>query len=310
MAETTENKRIDEPTGTETVGHEWDGIEELNTPLPRWWLWTFYATVIWGILYTFAYPAWPGITGYTKGLLGWSSEEQLAEELAEERERRAPVLRRLAATPIERIPADAELLRFAQVGGESLYKTYCVQCHGTGAAGGIGYPNLNDDEWLWGGDLKAIEYTLEHGIRNPEHDETRQSMMPIFGNDGLLTEQQINDVTAHVRAISGQDPANEASARGAAIFQQQCATCHMADGSGDREQGAPNLTDAIWLYGGDVQSIRETLWNSRFGVMPRFGEILNPAEIKMLSVYVHSLGGGENFVEVAENPAVDVDERP
>ncbi|MBZ6379639.1 cytochrome-c oxidase, cbb3-type subunit III [Pacificimonas flava] len=308
MADT--KKRIDEPTGTETVGHEWDGIEELNTPLPRWWLWTFYATIIWALVYTVFYPAWPGIAGYTKGLLGWSSEEELAEEMAEEAERRAPILEAIAATPIERLPEDSELLRFAQVGGESLFKNYCVQCHGTGAAGGKGYPNLNDDEWLWGGDMKAIQYTLEHGIRNPDHDETRFSMMPAFGRDGLLSEEEIADVTAHVRVISGQADPSEAAVRGAEIFGQQCAVCHGPEGAGDREQGAPNLTDAIWLYGGDTETIRQTVRNSRYGVMPRFGARLNPVEIKMLTAYVHSRGGGEDFVEVAENPETEVDERP
>ena len=269
-----EKKRIDEPTGTETVGHEWDGIEELNTPLPRWWLWTFYATIVWAIGYTVLYPAWPGIAGYTKGLLGWSSEERLAEEIAAEAERRAPILARIDDVSIEALPEDPELFRFAQVGGESLFKTYCVQCHGTGAAGGKGYPNLNDDEWLWGGDLRAIQYTLTHGIRNPEHDETRFSLMPAFGRDGLLTEEQIRDVAAHVRVISGQVEPSESSEAGAAIFSTQCVACHGADGTGDRDQGAPDLTDAIWLYGGDAETVRETIRNSRYGVMPRFSTCL------------------------------------
>ena len=305
-----DEKRIDEPTGTETVGHEWDGIEELNTPLPRWWLWTFYLTIVWAIAYTIAFPAWPGIKGATEGLLGWSSEDQLREELAADMQRRAPLLERLAVTPIERLPENSELLRVSQAGGSSLFKNYCVQCHGTGAAGGRGYPNLNDDDWLWGGDLKAIEYTITHGIRNPAHDETRMSLMPAFGRDGLLDAAQIDDLVSYVRAISGQEQAGEAAIRGAAIFSQQCVACHGPQGKGMRSEGAPNLTDAIWLYGGDRKTIRETIWNSRNGVMPRFGTRLNPTEIKMLASYVHSRGGGEDFVEVAQDPAVEVDERP
>jgi|TARA_R100000501_G_scaffold12618_1_gene23231 cytochrome c oxidase cbb3-type subunit 3 len=305
-----ENKRIDEPTGTETVGHEWDGIEELDTPMPRWWLWTLYATIIWGIGYTVIYPAWPGITGYTKGVIGWSSEQEFRDEVAAATERRAPVLRALAATPIERLPEDSRLLQFAIVGGESAFKQYCVQCHGSGAAGAKGYPNLNDDEWLWGGDIKAIEFTLVHGIRNPDHDETRFSMMPAFGRDGIFSSQEIADVANYVRAISGQDTAGDSARRGSELYAQQCVACHGVDGKGDREQGAPNLTDAIWLYGGDTETIRETLYGSRYGVMPRFGERLDPVTIKMLAAYVHSLGGGERYVEVAADPEVEVDERP
>ncbi|MBV7257419.1 cytochrome-c oxidase, cbb3-type subunit III [Pacificimonas sp. WHA3] len=305
-----DKKRIDEPTGTETVGHEWDGIEELDTPMPRWWLWTLYATIIWGIGYTVLYPAWPGITGYTKGVLGWSSEQEFRDEIAAATERRAPVLRALASTPIERLPDDSELLQFAIAGGESAFKQYCVQCHGSGAAGFTGYPNLNDDEWLWGGDIKAIEFTIVHGIRNPDHDDTRYSQMPAFGRDGIFSPEEVTDVSNYVRVISGQEEKSESAARGAALFAQQCVACHGADGQGDREQGAPNLTDAIWLYGGDAESIRNTVHNSRSGVMPRFGERLDPVTIKMLAAYVHSLGGGENYVEVAADPEVEVDERP
>lgn len=305
-----DKKRIDEPTGTETVGHEWDGIEELDTPMPRWWLWTLYATIVWGVAYTVVYPAWPGITGYTKGVLGWSSEQEFRDEVAAAAERRAPVMRALASTPIERLPDDGRLMQFAIAGGEFAFKQYCVQCHGSGAAGFKGYPNLNDDEWLWGGDIKAIEFTLVHGIRNPDHDETRFSIMPAFGRDGIFSSEEIADVANYVRVISGQEDVSESAKRGGVIYAQQCVACHGVDGKGDREQGAPNLTDAIWLYGGDTETIRETLHDSRYGVMPRFGERLDPVTIKMLAAYVHSLGGGENFVEVAADPEVEVDERP
>ena len=174
------NKRIDEPTGTETVGHEWDGIEELDTPMPRWWLWSFYATIVWAVIYVILYPAWPLVTQATEGVLGWSSRGQLAEEIARENERKAPILAALAQVPIERLPEDSERMRAAVAGGRAAFKVNCVQCHGEGAAGFEGYPNLNDDDWLWGGDLKAIEYTLIHGIRQPGNSQTRIGQMPAF----------------------------------------------------------------------------------------------------------------------------------
>jgi len=288
-----DNKRIDQPTGTETVGHEWDGIEELNTPLPRWWLWTLYATIVWAIAYAIAYPAWPMISQATAGVLGWSSRGQLEQELATERARKAPIMQAVAATPIEALPGNPQLMQAAVEGGRAAYRVNCVQCHGSGAAGSKGYPNLNDDEWLWGGDLKSIHYTVEHGIRNPGHDQTRMSQMPAFGRDGLLQPAEIDDLTAHVRVVSRQQGIGPAAKRGAALFATNCAACHGNDAKGNREFGAPNLTDAIWLYGGDEASIRKSINDARFGVMPRWGEKLDPATVKMLAAYVHSLGGGE-----------------
>ena len=289
-----EKKRIDEPTGTETVGHEWDGIEELNTPLPRWWLWALYATIIWGIGYTIAYPAWPLISSATAGVLGWSSHGELEKELTDEQGRRAPIINAIAARPVEQLKSDSRLWQAAIEGGRAAFKVNCVQCHGSGAAGSKGYPNLNDDDWLWGGDITSIHYSTEHGVRNPDHDQTRMSQMPAFGRDGLLKPNEIEDLTAYVRAVSRQQPAGAGAKRGAVLFATNCASCHGADAKGNREFGAPNLTDAIWLYGGDTASIRKTITDARYGVMPRWGEKLNPATINMLAAYVHSLGGGED----------------
>lgn len=286
-------KRVDEPTGTETMGHEWDGIEELNTPLPRWWLWALYASIVWGVVYVVLYPAWPLVDRATAGVLGWSSTGQLEQEMAKEQARRAPLMRAIAATPVERLADDPRLMQAAIEGGRSAFKVSCVQCHGSGAAGSKGYPNLNDDDWLWGGDIGAIHYTIEHGARQPVHDQTRMSQMPAFGRDGMLQSKEIADLTAHVRAISGQQKAGAAARRGAALFAANCAACHGPEGEGDRSLGAPNLTDAIWLYGGDAESIAATITNSRYGVMPRWGNRLDPVTIKMLAAYVHSLGGGE-----------------
>ena len=289
-----DNKRIDQPTGTQTVGHEWDGIEELDTPMPRWWLWTFYATILWAAVYVVLYPAWPLVSRATDGVLGWSSRGDLAAEVAAREAELAPLHAAIAATPVDRLAENPRLLQASVEGGRAVFRMHCVQCHGSGAAGSPGYPNLNDDDWLWGGDLNAIEFSITHGVRNPDHAQTRTSQMPAFGRDGMLQAGQIEDLVAHVRTISGQQPRNVAARRGAALFAQNCAACHGPDGRGNRTLGAPNLADAIWLYGGDADSIRTTIANSRQGVMPRWGNRLTAAEIRMLTAYVHSLGGGES----------------
>lgn len=288
-----DEKRIDAATGTQIKHHEWDGIQELDTPLPRWWLWTFYATILFAIGYTIAYPAWPMIGRATGGMLGWSSRGALEKELAAREKQIAPIRQAIADTPITALPARPQLMQQAIEGGHAAFRVHCVQCHGSGAAGSKGYPNLNDDDWLWGGDLATIEKTITDGVRNPDHQATRQSQMPAFGKDQLLTAAQVDDVVAHVRVISHQDRPNAASQRGAKLFADNCAVCHGPAGMGNREVGAPNLTDAIWLYGGDAGTIHETVWNSRHGVMPRWDDKLDKTTIRMLAAYVHSLGGGE-----------------
>lgn len=294
-----EGKRIDEPTGTSTVGHEWDGIEELDTPMPRWWLLTFYACIVFAIGYVIVYPAIPLAHDATKGLWHWSSRGDLASEMRVDGARKAPILTAIAATPVESLAGKPDLLRAAVQGGSAAFKVHCVQCHGSGAAGSKGYPNLNDDDWLWGGDLKSIEYTLVNGIRNPDVAETRMSLMPAFGKDGILTSAQVQDVVSQVRLISGQEKQSASARRGAALFEANCAVCHGPQGKGLREFGAPNLTDGIWLYGGDRAALGQTVTNSRRGVMPAWGHRLNPVTIKMLAAYVHSLGGGEAVPAVA-----------
>ena len=302
-----EHKRIDEATGTTTVGHEWDGIEELNTPLPRWWLWTFYATIVWGLAYVVLYPAWPMVNRATEGVLGWSSRGDLAKEMAADAKRRAPTVNAIAATALADLPAQPQLMQAAVQGGGAAFRVHCVQCHGAGGAGVKNlYPSLTDDDWLWGGDLASIEYTVTHGIRNPDHKETRTSLMPAFGRDGILDAAQIGDVVSFVRVISRQEKASAASARGAALFADNCAVCHGAGGQGGRQFGAPKLTDAIWLYGGDRDSLTATVNQPRNGVMPRWGGRLDPVTIKMLSAYVYSLGGGEKgLTPVAEGTGAD-----
>ncbi len=291
----SDKSRIDAPTGTSTVGHEWDGIEELNTPLPRWWLWTFYACIAWAAVYVVLYPAWPMVNSATRGVLDWSSRGDLEREMASQGARRAPITNAIAALPIAALPGKHELMEAAIQGGGAAFKVHCVQCHGAGGAGVVGlYPSLTDDDWLWGGDLAAIETTLTHGIRNPDHDATRMNMMPAFGRDGILDSAAINDLVAHVRVISRQEKPSASSARGATLFEANCVACHGTGGEGIRELGGPRLTDAIWLYGGSREAIAKTIYAPRNGVMPRWNDKLDGVTIKMLSAYVHSLGGGED----------------
>lgn len=288
------DKRIDEPTGTETVGHEWDGIEELNTPLPRWWLLTFYATILFSLAYVVVYPAVPLLEKGTEGLWGWSSRGQLAAETQEVEAGRAALFAQLDQAPVETLPSDPKLLRAAIEGGRAAFKVNCIQCHGSGGAGIVGkYPNLNDDDWLWGGDLKAIETTLLHGIRQPGDDRTRTSLMPSFGRDGILTPAQIGDVASYVRMLGKQEGPSNAATRGAAIFEANCVVCHGVAGEGNRSVGAPRLDDAIWLYGGSRAEVVASITNARAGVMPSWNTRLDGVTIKMLAAYVHSLGGGE-----------------
>ena len=287
------DKDIDDVSGVETTGHEWDGIKELNNPLPRWWLWTFYACIVWALAYTVAYPAWPGISGATAGVLGWSSRGDLHADVARTKEAQAVWLDQIAAADVETIAANPELVQFAVAGGASAFKVYCVQCHGSGAAGGEGYPNLNDDDWIWGGTLTDIETTLLHGIRYAQDDNTRISDMPRFGADELLTREEISDVAWFVRKLSNQETDTAAAERGSVIFAEQCAACHGEQGEGMIELGAPALSDAIWLYGGSHEEIVAQINAPRQGVMPAWGDRLGETTVKQLAVYVHQLGGGQ-----------------
>lgn len=302
------DKRIDQPTGTETVGHEWDGIEELDTPLPRWWLWTFYFSIAWALVYVVLYPAIPMLREGTEGVLGWTSRGQLAQEMSAADQAKTSVRQQLASMPLERLPANSALLSQAVAGGAAAFKVNCVQCHGSAAAGIQGlYPNLNDDDWLWGGDLKAIHTTLVHGIRQPGDDQTRASMMPAFGRDGMLTEAEMTTIADQVLSFSGK---GKATAKGAELYANNCASCHGAQGEGMREFGAPNLADAIWLYGGTKGDIVRQMDSPRQGVMPAWGNRLDPVTIKMLAAFVHSRGGGEKFTEVAAAQAADANAKP
>jgi cytochrome c oxidase cbb3-type subunit 3 len=278
-----------------TTGHSWDGIEEYDNPMPRWWLWTFYITIVWAIGYMIAYPAWPLISQATPGLLGHSTRADVAAEIAEFEARNEVWFQRLNETEVAALREDPELERFAIQAGGAVFAAQCSQCHGAGGAGvqAAGYPNLLDDDWLWGGSLEDIHLTVSHGIRNEDDPDARWSQMPAFGADGLLDNSEIDQVVNYVLAMSGQAHDATLAEAGAEVYEWNCASCHGAEGNGDYFLGAPALNNAVWLYGGDANSIRQTVYYSRWGVMPTFQNRLREAEIRAVSVYVHALGGGE-----------------
>jgi len=286
-------KEVDEHTGVATTGHEWDGVRELDNPLPRWWLIIFWITVAWSVIYWVLMPAWPGITGYTQGLRDHSERENVEAAVAAlDEERGASMKALLDVEEIGDIERDPQLFQFASAAGASLFGDNCATCHGAGGQGFTGYPSLVDDAWLWGGSLQEIQKTLHHGIRSG-HPETRFNIMQAYGEEGLLSRAEISDLVEYVVALSGREADAEAGARAAETFEAQCVTCHGPDGRGQQALGAPNLTDAIWLYGGEREAIRETLQYGRAGVMPAWTDRLTDEQIVALAVYVHSLGGGE-----------------
>lgn len=281
----------DDITGVDTTGHEWDGIKELNNPLPRWWLWCFYMTIVWGIGYTIAFPAWPMISSATQGVLGYSTRGEVAAEIDRVDAMNAAVSTRLAQADLATLPQDDPAYHYGVAGGAAIFRAQCSQCHGSGAQGAKGYPNLLDDDWLWGGTLADISHSIRHGIRNETDPEARYSTMPAFKD--LLAPDEIAATAEYVLTLSGQAGNADLAALGAAHFADNCASCHGDAGQGDRTIGAPRLNDAIWLYGGDRDTIIASITNARFGVMPAWGQRLSEADVKALTLYLHQLGGGE-----------------
>ena len=281
----------------QSTGHSWDGIEEYDNPLPRWWLWTFYVTIAWALAYALAFPAVPLLKGTTQGFLGTTPRDEVAREIQRFDEANAPIETRLAAVDLTEIQGDPDLLNYANNAGAAVFRTYCAQCHGSGAGGNPGYPSLLDNDWLWGGSIEDIHLTVMHGIRSPDDGDTRYSEMPRFGVDGLLEDQQIDEVTQFVLSLSGQPHDQAAAEAGAVVFEEQCIACHAEDGTGDRMQGAPDLTDAVWLYNvngqADEATIRRIIHDGPFGVMPAWAGRLSESHIRAVATYVHGLGGGE-----------------
>jgi cytochrome c oxidase cbb3-type subunit 3 len=289
----TDHGDIDKVSGTSTTGHQWDGIKELNTPLPRWWIMTFYACIVWAFGYWLVYPAWPLLWGYTSGMLHYSSRADVAVQLASLEQIRGDKMVALGAAPLADIEKDPALLALARARGKTVFGDNCAPCHGSGAAGAKGYPNLNDDDWLWGGKIEQIMQTIEFGARSG-HAKAHESAMLAFGRDGILKPGEIVSVANYVRSLSGLPiAAGLDAAAGRKIFAENCASCHGEAGKGNQELGAPNLTDKIWLYGSDEATVIETITNGRSGVMPAWTGRLDPSTIKALAVYVHSLGGGQ-----------------
>lgn len=288
-----DHNEVDSVSGHSTTGHQWDGIKELNTPLPRWWILTFYATIVWAIGYWVVYPAWPLVTGYTAGVLHYTNRAAVAEDLAKLEILRGEKLKVLGTTSSAAIEKDPALLSLARARGKTVFADNCAPCHGSGGAGAKGYPNLNDDDWLWGGSLEQIMQTIQFGARSGDA-KAHEGQMLAFGRDGILKRDEIVTVANYVRSLSGLStaPGFDAAA-GKKIFAENCVSCHGDDGRGNQEVGAPNLTDKIWLYGSDEATIIETITNGRAGVMPAWSGRLDPVTIKALTVYVHSLGGGK-----------------
>lgn len=284
MAKKPEKKEV------ETTGHSWDGIQEFNNPLPRWWLWTTYLTIIWGIGYMIAYPAIPLINGATPGLLGYSSRLEVKADIEAVDAQNAPLVNRINELELAAIVGDDEVGGFAINGGRAVFQTFCSQCHGAGANGAIGYPSLIDDDWLWGGAIDDIYLTINHGIRYEADLDTRISEMPAFGE--FLSKEEIGGIVQYVGSLSGIN-GSAATEEAEILFLDNCASCHMDDGTGDIFAGAPNLTDAIWLYGSDVATLTETVTKARYGVMPAWSGRLSESQVRQAAVYIHSLGGGE-----------------
>lgn len=284
-------KKVDEPTGVETTGHSWDGIEELNNPLPRWWLWTLYATIVWAIGYVIAYPAWPMVSSATAGMLGYSTRGEVAAQIAEHEAENAPLVARLNEADLVALAPGDDLHRYAVARGGAVFRAQCSQCHGSGAAGAVGYPNLLDNDWLWGGDIENIALTINHGIRNETDLDARYSEMPAFGD--ILERDEIASVVEYVFSLSSNDFDTTLAEAGSEVYLDNCAACHGDNAEGNRDLGAPNLGDAIWLYGGDREALEYTVRNARYGVMPAWGQRLSDEDVRAVSVFVHSLGGGE-----------------
>ena len=271
--------------------HSWDGIEEYNNPLPRWWLWTFYITIFWSLVYIVIYPSIPFINLASQGLIGYDTRKSLEQEIDKHNKINSEIIDSIKNNSLYYILNDNTLTQFANSGGAALFRTFCSQCHGAGAAGSKGYPNLLDDDWLWGGDVESIYQTILHGIRSDKDDETRYSEMPQFKD--ILEENQIQTLTEYVLFLSQKD-SNQLnfSLEGQQLFQENCIGCHGENGLGNSEFGAPNLTDKIWLYGGNKKSIQNTINYSHFGMMPAWDGRLDDVQIKQLAIYVFLLGGG------------------
>ncbi len=284
-------KERDPLTGHQTTGHEWNGITELNTRVPRAVWWAIGITHVWALLIWLLYPTWPLFFTYTKGLLGVDQQEQVEENVRELRLARADWVDAIERLSFDEIRADSNLMNIVAKTGPVLFADNCSGCHGAKAQGGPGFPTLSDLDWLWGGEDETIMETLRVGINAP-HPETRVSQMMSFGRDGILTREEIRTVIDYVMSLSNPgaevDPVRLAA--GASLFADNCAGCHGEDAKGVRELGAPNLTDGVWLYGGDATTLFHTIHDGRQGWMPAWEDRMSLADRKILTIYIRELG--------------------
>ena len=262
------------------MDHVWDGdLVELNNPLPRWWLNMFYITLYFSIGYLALYPG----LGTFKGLLEWTSTGQYEREIDIADAKYGPLFKKFQEMPIVAVAADPEARRM----GERLFVNYCATCHGSDARGARGFPNLRDNDWLYGGDPDVIQQTILEG---------RNGVMPAWA-DALGGDAGVADVTEFVFSLSGRDVDQAAAARGGEKYQMLCVACHGADGTGNQALGAPNLTDSIWLYGGSSKQVMETIAKGRMGVMPPHRDFLGEDKVHLLAAYVYSLSTGQEALE-------------
>jgi cytochrome c oxidase cbb3-type subunit III len=278
--------------GKPTTGHEWDGIQELDTPLPKWWVYVLYASIAWAIVYFILYPSWPGITGYYRGLLGWDSRTEVAAKIGEAKQAQSRYLDRIRAMSADEIRREPDLFNFALAGGKAAFADNCAPCHAAGGAGRTGFPSLADDVWIWGGKLADIEKTIRFGIRSG-NDSGRAGLMPNFGVDKVLKGPEIDDVAEYVLAYTGRSRDKASADRGGKVFAENCVACHGEKGAGNLELGAPPLNTRIFLYGGNKADVVRQVTKPQHGVMPAWAGRLDDETIKMLTLYVHALGGGK-----------------
>jgi cytochrome c oxidase cbb3-type subunit 3 len=279
-------------TGRDTTGHEWDGLKELNTPLPKWWLYVLYGTIVWAAVWFVLYPSVPGVTGYFHGILGYSQRTAVNDDVRAVMAQRAGTMDKIKTLSFADIRKDPELLAAANTAGRIAFANNCQPCHGAGGGGQPGYPALAAGAWIWGGSLDAIDQTITYGIRSGDA-QAREGQMPRFGADGILKPEEIQQVADYVMTLFGTTEAGKDVSAGKKIFADNCAICHGEDGQGDREKGAPRLASRVHLYGGDRATVVAQINSPRSGVMPAWRTRLDEATIKSLTLYVHSLGGGE-----------------
>ena len=266
----TMKKRPEESAAGEVTGHVWDGLEEYNNPLPKWWLWLFYITLVFGLAYLVIFPG----LGNFKGIGGWTSTGQYDKEVAQADAKYGPIFAKFAATSIPDLAKDEQAIQ----AGERLFSSYCSQCHGSDAKGATGFPNLTDNDWIWGGSPEQIKATIMNG---------RQGAMTPWGP--ILGEEGVENVANYVQSLSGREVDAASAEAGKTQFNTFCVACHGADGTGNQTLGAPNLTDKIWLHGSSAGSIKKIINEGKNGAMPALGEFLGNDKSHLLAAYVYSL---------------------